>query len=204
MTYDSSAVAAPDATGEVSAPGWRRLPIVAIWLSAVALVLCGALVVPYTALGNVALVPVFLLVAAAGVVGLVLGIRERRGAASSRNGARWALICSLVALVIDVVLLAVFIVGIVSASSINRVELDGQGPTNMSATISSDQGTSTYTWPSNSWARLSTKGSWAEVTLVAPANSPTKDVSCQIRWNGAVVVEKTSGSGTVTCRYDAK
>ena len=202
--YDSSAVAAPDGSAQMPVTRRGGLPTVAIWLSAIALVLCCALGVPYLALRDLALVPVFVLAAAAAVMGLVLGIRERRGVASSRIGTRWALICSLVALVIDVVLLVVFIVGIVSASSINRVELDGQGPTNMSATISSDQGTNTYTWPSNSWARLSTKGSWAELTLVAPTGSTTKELSCQIRWNDEVVVEKTSDSGTVTCRYDAK
>lgn len=182
--------------GPAAAPGpRRRTATAAIWVSCAALVLCAALVVPYGARGD-ALIAILLPVAALGVVGLVLGIRDRRPRAS--------LASALVALVIGLALLVYFVLSIVALlTGPARVELSGQGPTNMSATISSAEGTTTYTWPSSSWARLNTDGTWAEVSLVAPDGEAVQDVRCQIRWNDEVVVEAT-GSGSVTCRYDAK
>lgn len=173
----------------------RRMATTAIWLSAAALVLCAALVIPYRARADIFFTILLVLVAVAGVAGLVLGIRAHRP--------RAALASALIALTIGALLLAYFLVSLAALlAGPDQVELSGQGPTNMSATISSDEGTTTHTWPSNSSARLNTDGTWAELTLVAPEDSATQEVRCQIRWNDEVVVEE-AGSGTVTCRYDA-
>lgn len=175
------------------------MPTVAIWLSAAALVLCALLVVPYRALASLAIVSVFVLAAAAGITGIVLGLRARRPG-SARGG--WALVCALVSLLIGVVLAIIFVVGMISATSLNKVELRGQGPEGMSATMDHDTTPRTETWPAEGWAKFNTKGSWAELTLEAPEDAVSQSVSCQIIWNGEVVIDETS-IGTVTCRYDA-
>lgn len=174
----------------------RRMATAAIWLSAVALVLCAALVIPYRARADIFFTILLVLVAVVGVAGLVLAIRGHRP--------RAALVSALIALTTGALLLAYFLVSLAALlAGPDRVELSGHGPTNMSATISSAEGTTTHTWPSDSSGSMNTDGTWAELTLVAPEDSATQAVSCQIRWNDEVVVEET-GSGTVTCRYDAE
>ncbi|MGO1921429.1 MAG: hypothetical protein ACTH07_08680, partial [Microbacterium sp.] len=109
---------------------------------------------------------------------------------------------SVVALLITSVRAIVFIVGMMSATSINKVELRGQGPEGMTASMSHDAGDRTETWPAEGWATFNTEESWAELTLEAPEDVESETVSCQIFWNGEVVVDETSDSGEVTCRYD--
>ena len=178
----------------------RRTPAVAIWLSSAALLLCILLALPYLALRSPVALLFFALAVVAGIAGIVLGVRARRSA-PARGG--WALICALASLLITAVMTVVFIVGMISATSINRVELRGQGPEGVSATSSNDMGERTETWPSEGWAKFNTKGSWAELTLEVPEDAASKTVSCQVIWNGEVVVDETSDSGEVTCRYDA-
>jgi len=178
-----------------------RMPLVAIWLSIVALVLCALLVVPYMALQSPVVPLFFALMAGTGIAGIVLGVRARR-AVSARGG--WAMICALTSLLIAVVMTIIFIVGMIAVTSINRVELRGQGPEGMSASMSHDAGDRTETWPAEGWARFNTKQSWAELILEAPEDAESDTVSCQIIWNGEVVVDETSDSGSVTCRYDAR
>lgn len=162
--------------------------------------LCVLLALPYLALRSPLALLFFVLAVGTGIAGIVLGIRARRSA-PARGG--WALICAVVALLITCVLAVVFIVGMISATSINKVELRGQGPEGSTVTFSNDMEERTETWPSEGWARFNTKGSWAELTLEAPEDADSETVSCQIVWNGEVVVDETSDSGTVTCRYDA-
>ena len=113
------------------------------------------------------------------------------------------MICALVALLTAVVLAVIFIIGVIAATSINRVELHGQGPEGISATFANDMERESVEWPSEGWAKFNTEGSWAELTIEAPDDAASQTVSCQIIWNGDVVVEETSNSGSVTCRYDA-
>ncbi|MGO2683475.1 MAG: hypothetical protein ACTIAA_04570 [Microbacterium sp.] len=176
-----------------------RMPTVAIWFSIIALVLCILLALPYLALRSPVALLFFPLAVGTGIAGIILGVRARRSAA--RGG--WALICSVVALLISSVMTIVFIVGMISATSINKVELRGQGPEGMSASMSHDAGDRTETWPAEGWAEFNTKESWAELTLEAPDDAQSETVNCQIIWNGEVVVDETSDNGTVTCRYDA-
>ncbi|MGO2746702.1 hypothetical protein [Microbacterium sp.] len=175
------------------------MPTVAIWLSAVSLVLCILLAVPYRALPFPSIL-VIVALAAVGITGLVLGIRARRSP-SARGG--WALICALTSLIIAVILTVVFIVGMISARSLNRVELHGQGPAGMSATFVNDTENRTVKWPAEGRANYNTKGSWVELTIEVPEDAASQTVSCQITWNDEVVVDETSDNGTVTCRYDA-
>lgn len=177
-----------------------RTPTLAVWLSGAALVLCVLLALPYLAVRSPIALLFFVLAAGAGIAGVVLGIRARRSA-SARGG--WAMICAVLALLISCVMAVVFIVGMISTTSINDVELRGQGPEGTSATFSNDMEERTEKWPSEGWARFNTKGSWAELTLEVPEDADSETVSCQIIWNGEVVVDETSDSGTVTCRYDA-
>lgn len=176
-----------------------RRPAVAVWLSSAALLLFLLLALPYLALRSPVALLFLALAMGTGIAGIVLGVRARRSAA--RGG--WALICALVALLITAVMTVVFIVGMTSATSINKVELRGQGAEGTSATFSNDMEERTEKWPSEGWAGFNTKSSWAELTLEAPEDADSETVSCQIVWNGEVVVDETSNSGTVTCRYDA-
>lgn len=177
-----------------------RTGMVAVWLSSVAVMLSLLLVVPYMAQRSPVTLLILTLAAAAGVAGIILGLRARRS--TPARGGR-ALICALAALLTTVVLTVIFVVGMISATSINKVELRGQGPEGMSATFANDMETRTEQWPAEGWARFNTNGSWAALTLEASDDAPSETVSCQIIWNGEVVVDETSEHGSVTCRYDA-
>lgn len=172
---------------------------VATWLSVGALLICALLVLPYRALASPVLIPIFALAIAAGIAGIVFGIRARRIATAR---ATWAMICALAALLTAAILAVVFVVGMISATSMNKVELRGQGPEGMSASFSNDMEQRTEIWPSEGWAKFNTKGTWAELTIEAPEDADSKAVRCQIIWNGQVVVEEAS-ERSVTCRYDA-
>lgn len=181
-------------------PGGRTvLPLVAVWLSALALVLAAALVVPFLAPRNPLAIPVFVLALAAAFTGLVLGVRARRGAQG--RAAVWGVASSVLALVIDAVLIVVFVTVIIGTPP-TPVELRGSGPNNIEVTFSHELETRTLTWPPEGRAKFNTDGTWAEITVTAPADAADKTVSCQIEWDGEVVVDETSDSGTVRCRYD--
>lgn len=180
------------------APRRSWVPVAAIWVAVVAIVLAVGLVVPYLALASRAPLLVLLLATAAAIAGIVLAVRARRAGTSGAA----ALICAAAAFVTAAIMAVVFIVGLVSATSMNIVELRGHGPAGSSASTDSDVGPRTETWPADGRATISTKGSWAELTLVAPADATSQTVSCQIIWNGEIVVEESSNTGTVTCRYD--
>lgn len=195
-----------DAPTDTAAPGpvptrGRALGTVAIWLSVVALAATAFLVVPFLAPRNPLVIPVFLLAFAGAFVGLVLGLRARRGRDGAGRSAGWALAGALIALVVDVVLAIVFATLIVFHPP-TPVELRGSGPNNIEVTFSNDFETRTLVWPPEGRAEFNTDGTWAEISVTAPADAPDKTVSCQIEWDGEIVVEQTSDTGSVTCRYD--
>ncbi|TPW77386.1 hypothetical protein [Schumannella soli] len=199
MTVDQP-VPVPAADG---LPPARRTPAAAIVgrvLAIVALVATAALAVPYYATQSLAIVPVFLLALAGAIVGLVLSVRASGG--TGRRLAAWSLVAALVALVIDIALLVVFLVGI-AVPDLARVEMKAQGPLNMSVTYTTSESSDTVTSPADGEASARTAGSSAEVEIAAPAGSETEKVSCQIFWNGEKVVDET-GTGSVTCRYDRR
>ncbi|MGX1934759.1 hypothetical protein [Microbacterium resistens] len=193
MSDDTILPAASDAPSRVRS----RTATTAIWLSSAALLLCAALVIPYLAPRNVVFGILLGIAAVAAVTGLVLGIRARRP--------RAALVSAIVALAVDVALLAVFLFGLAALSAPHdQVELRGQGPGTLHATFSSEGESDTMTWPSDGgYKSFPTTGSWAELTVEAAREDASAQVECQILWNGEIVVEET-GTGTVTCRYDAR
>lgn len=182
----------------------RHLSAAAMWVSIVSLLICGVLMVLYRAEPTLAYVPIFVLGATAGIVGIVLARRSQRAIGDRGRIAAWALMASGVALVVDLVLVGIMVAGVIAISSVNAVELRGQGPHGYTATYAdSVDSYPAEEWPANGWARFNTKKSSTEITVTAPADSATTTVSCQIVWNDKVVVEETSDTGTVTCRYDA-
>ena len=178
----------------------RRRGMVGLWLAIVSLVLTAALlplVVIPGVLGVLSL-PVVLLAAAAGVIGLVLSIRAR----SARNLAGWALRFGIVGLAVNVAMIAVIAVGVLSRPQYTQVEVRAQGGPGLTATFADDFESYTEAWPQNGWKQFTTTKSSAEISITSPEDSTQRDVSCQILWNGEVVVEESSDTGSVTCRYD--
>src|SRR5690606_27116540 len=140
----------------------RRTGTVAVWISSVAVLLSVLLVVPYMAQRFAVFLLLLALGAAAGHAGIIRGLRGRRPGPPHRG---WALVCSFTALLITGVMTVAFIIGMISTTSINRVELRGQGESGSVASFSNDMEQRTEEWPMEGWAKFNTKGSWAELTL---------------------------------------
>ncbi|MEZ3157521.1 hypothetical protein AB1K56_11390 [Microbacterium sp. BWR-S6Y] len=173
--------------------------IAALVVGIAAAIVAGLLIVPYLARPGLVALPVLALALA--VVGVVLAVRARRQTGLRTRG-RTALVSSLVALVVDVVLIVVF-VGTIAGLGLASVELRATGPDDNTVTFSSATEQRTLQWGPEGRAQFNTSGTWTEITVTAPADSADQNVSCEIVWNGEVVVDESSGSGTVTCRYDA-
>lgn len=180
-------------------PGGGGRTIAALVVGIAAAVVAGLLIVPYLARPGLVVLPVIALALA--VVGVVLAVRARRQTGQGARG-RTALASSLVALVVDVVLIVVF-VGTIAGLGLASVELRATGPDDNTVTFSSATEERTLQWGPEGRAQFNTSGTWAEITVTAPVDSADQNVSCEIVWNGEVVVDESSGSGTVTCRYDA-
>ncbi|WP_010206041.1 hypothetical protein [Salinibacterium sp. PAMC 21357] len=181
----------------------RRFRAAAMWVSIVSLALCGFLTLVYRGVSTFNPVPIFVLGIAAGIVGIVLAVVSRRSVDGRRRRfAVGAFLSSGVALVVNGVLIGIVVVGVIAVSSLNSVELRGQGPEGLTATFEDGVGANTNVeWEADGRARFDTKKSFTEITLNAPVGSEKKTVSCQIVWNDELVVEETSDTGTVTCRY---
>jgi multisubunit Na+/H+ antiporter MnhB subunit len=181
----------------------RTLPTAAIATGVVSLILLVALAVPYYALQNPWLIPVFVLGAAAAIGGIVLARRARRAPSDERRTAGLGLAAALAALLLALILLIVFLSGLWSPP-LNKVFLEGTGPqSGVTATFSSDTETRTLPWPAVGNAQYTTSESSAWITITAPTDSDDQTVGCKIYWNDELVVEETSDSGTVSCEYDA-
>jgi hypothetical protein len=192
------------ATRETAAPGTaRRLSTAALWVSIVALVTSAVLAVIFQPVLRSWLVVLLLLAVAAGVVGLVMGVRSRRG---GRTGAgTWALTSALAAILVDIALILSVAVGVSTAfgADTNTVIVRGQGPAGITAEYWGELVPRTQeVWPASGSAQLDTESSWVKITVTAPTGSAQSSVSCQIVWGGEVV-DESSARGTVTCRYDA-
>ena len=180
----------------MSASKGSRRPSAALstWVSIASLVV-SALLLAISPNGGFALA--VLLGAAAGLLGLVLAIRARK----TNRPASWALACSLVGLVVSFTLLVVIAVG-VARPQLTQVELRAQGGPSFAVTFADDVESYTETWATSGWKRFTTTTSTAEITVTAPADDTSSPISCQILWNGEIVVSESSDRGTVTCRYD--
>ena len=88
---------------------------------------------------------------------------------------------------------------------LNHVEVAAQGAPGITMTFADDTQSYTEEWPSTEpwWKRYTTTTSTAYVTVTAPADALSDTVTCRILWNERVVVEQSSDSGEVTCRYQA-
>ncbi|MCT2222734.1 hypothetical protein [Microbacterium paraoxydans] len=181
----------------------RALSTPAIATGAVSLILLVALAVPYYALQNPWLIPVFVLGAAAAIGGIALGLRARRVPSAERRSAGLGVAGAVAALILALVLLVLFLLGLWSPPQ-NKVFLEGTGPqSGVTATFSSDTETRTLPWPAVGNAQYTTSKSSTWITITAPSDSDDQTVGCRIYWNDELVVEKTSDSGTVSCEYDA-
>ncbi|GAA4483382.1 hypothetical protein [Microbacterium panaciterrae] len=181
------------------APG-RRVGTTALWLGIAALVVAAALVPFFPGFG---LLAVLVLAALAGLAALVLGIRARRIGAGG-GVARWALALGIIGIVLDVVIIAVLAVGALAHLRRADVEVRAQGAPTFSVTYADDSQSYTEDWLGSGWKRFTTTKSTAEITVTLPKDAPSTTLSCQILWNGTVVVDEKSDSGSVTCRYGAR
>ena len=193
-TNDSTPVGPTDGTKA----GVRRGSSVAIGLAVASLVLT-ILLVPFFPVP--ALLPLIALIAVIGLVALILAIRARTAGAGG-TALLWARILGVVGLVGDVILIGIIAFWALSGPSVTPVELRAQGGPTFTVTFADDFETYTETFQSDGFKRYTTEKSTAEITVTSPDDADDESVSCQILWDGKVVVDET-GTGTVTCSYDA-
>ncbi len=200
MTYadGSAADGRPGPPLPHAAPS-RRAGAAALWLGIAALVIA-VLLAPF--LARLPFVAVLAVAALAGLAALLVGLRARRN--GSRALARWALILGIAGIVLDAILLGVFAVGALSAHGRADVEIRAQGAPAFSVTYADDSQSYSEDWLGNGEKRFTTKKSSTEITATLPKGAPAATLSCQILWNGTVVADEKSDSGSVTCRYDAR
>ncbi|MFJ4997567.1 hypothetical protein ACIP5T_05415 [Microbacterium sp. NPDC088619] len=175
-----------------------RRAIVSLWIGAVSLLLSAALFV--LVLPIPALPPAAAAAALLAIVALLVGGRARRSG-SPRAGTA-AVVVAAVALVVDLVLVGVMAAGALSGNGLTRVEVRATGGPTFTVSFADDTQTYDEEWSSTGWKQFTTTGDTAQIVVTAPDGDTDSTVSCQIRWNDELVVEQ-SGTGSVTCRYDA-
>lgn len=149
------------------------------------------------------LLPIVLTGAMAGVIALMLSIQARRSGFPRRLGRR-ALVIALSGILTNALLIGCVIVSVAMTSEkISRVALSARGESPLSVEYSDGRKTYTENWPSVGLATFNSKQSWAKIAVTTQDRRGGSSVSCEIRWDGVVVVSKTSDSGAVLCRYDA-
>lgn len=191
----------PDnAAGNRRAPvsGSSRRALIGIWTGAVALLLSAALIVLFLPIA--ALLPIAAAAACLAIAALLLGVRGMRSAVP-RAGTS-AVVVAAVALVVDLVLIVVMAVGVLGGNGLNQVEVRATGGPTFTVSFADDTQSYDEEWASSGWKQYTTTGDSAEIAVTAPDDDSDSTVSCQILWNGELVVE-LSGTGAVTCRYDA-
>lgn len=191
----------PDsAAGSRHAPasGSSRRALIGVWIGAAALLLSAALIV--LILPIAALLPVAAAAVLLAAVALLLGIRGTRSAVP--RAGRAAIIVAAVALVIDLVLVVVMAVGVLGGNGLNQVEVRATGGPTFTVSFADDTQSYDEEWASSGWKQYTTTGDSAEIAVIAPDDDTDSTVSCQILWNGELVVD-LSGTGAVSCRYDA-
>ncbi|WP_194764707.1 hypothetical protein [Microbacterium sp. UFMG61] len=166
-----------------------------VWLGAVALVLSALLIALVFPVAGV--LPVALVAALLAVIAVVVGIR-----ASGTRGARASVVTAMLALVADVIVIVIMAVGVFGGSGLNQVEVRATGGPAFRVSFADDTRSYDEEWDSSGWKQYTTTGDSAEIAVTAPADAADQEVTCQILWNGEVVVEQI-GDGSVTCRYDA-
>lgn len=194
----SQAPGSSSTTEPTSQGGAPRRGKSGIWLGALALVVSAvliALVFPVAAVLPVALVGALL-----AVVAVVLGLRAPRS--SGPLVSRASVVTATLALVADVIVIVVMAIGVLGGSGLDQVEVRATGGPSFRVSFADDTRSYDEEWDSSGWKQYTTTGDSAEIVVTAPADAAEQEVTCQIVWNGEVVVEQT-GTGSVTCRYDA-
>ncbi len=179
------------------ASGSSRRAIVSLWIGAVALLISVALIVLLVPVP--ALLPVAAAAALLAIVALLLAGRARRSAVA-RTGTAAAV--AAVALIVDLILVVVMAVGVLAGNGLNHVEVRATGGPTFTVSFADDTQAYDEEWASSGWKQYTTTGDSAEIVVTAPDDDTDATVSCQILWNDELVVEQ-SGTGSVTCRYDA-
>ncbi|MDR2320712.1 MAG: hypothetical protein LBE60_03580 [Microbacterium sp.] len=176
-----------------------RRSVVALWLAGVALVLAALL---FPLFRQPAFFVVLALAVLTAVAALVLGIRSRAPLRDSATSG-WALGLGIAALALDVVLIGAIAIGVLARPQLTQVEVRAQGGPSFTVAFADDAQSYTEDWSVNGWKRFTTTRTSTEIAVTTPAGKTVAPVSCQILWNGTVVVDEKSDSGSVTCRYDA-
>jgi len=140
---------------------------------------------------------------AAGIVAVVLALRERR---RGHRGAvlGWATALGAIGAVVNVVLVTIAIV-IVAAPGPVEVEVEAYGGPLFTVTYGVGERMTTEEWVTDGWKKFGTHETSASITVTPqPESSDGVDVEhgCRILWAGEVVSEESSDTGEVTCSYE--
>ena len=140
---------------------------------------------------------------AAGIVAVVLALRERR---RGHRGAvlGWATALGAIGAVVNVVLVTIAIV-IVAAPGPVEVEVEAYGGPLFTVTYGVGERMTTEEWVTDGWKKFGTHETSASITVTPqPESSDGVDVEhgCRILWAGEVVSEESSDTGEVTCGYE--
>lgn len=175
-----------------------RRATLGLWIGAVALVLSAVLIALLFPIAGA--LPVAAAAALLSMAALLLGIRATR--AHRPREATAAIVVAAVALLVDLVLIVVMAVGVLGGNGLNQVEVRATGGPMFTVSYADDTQSYDEEWASSGWKQYTTTGDSAEIAVTAPDDDTDSTVSCQILWNGELVLEQ-SGVGSVTCRYDA-
>src|SRR5690625_59114 len=182
----------------------RRRVVAALWLGITALVVTAAL---FPLFSVVTIFPTAFLVLrllglALGGAAVALGLRARRLRFDRKFGG-WALASGIAGLAVDVILIAAIAIGVMLARpNVTEVELRAEGGPVFTVEFDDDVRSHTQQWERDGWAHFNTEKNEARITVTAPDDDPGARVSCTIVWDGEIVVEESSRTGTVTCRYE--
>jgi hypothetical protein len=143
--------------------------------------------------------PILAIAVAGAVVAIVLSVRAlARG--DRRPVVGWTLALAAIGAIVDTVLVIVAAV-LLWGPSTDQVEVRAAG-SEFTVEFEDDVQAWEVDWDGDGWSmRYATERSWAELT-VTRADDARGPVECSILWNDVVVVEESSDSGQVTCRYD--
>ncbi|MGO2746725.1 hypothetical protein [Microbacterium sp.] len=135
----------------------------------------------------------------AGVVAVLLGIRALRGPDGKASPAA-GIALGGIGIVTGAVSLALLVPALFPGASV-QVELRASSEEAFTVSYSYGEYPRDDVWQGGDWsAKFGTSESSTE--MVVTAEEPV-EVSCEILRDGEVVAAESSGSGTVTCRFDA-
>lgn len=182
----------------------RRRVVAALWLGIAALAITAALFPLFSVVTTfpAAILVLRLLGLALGGTAVALSLRARTRQFDRKLGG-WALASGIAGLAVDAMLMAAIAIGVMLARpNITEVELRAEGGPVFTVEFDDDVRSHTQQWERDGWAHFNTEKNEARITVTAPDDDPGARVSCTIVWDGEIVVEESSRTGTVTCRYE--